>query len=501
MNAIRRHSAFVIVFVGAFLLVPRIGEQHLWQDEAQTALLARTVVETGMPRAFSHGQSLSQEDGTEAGADGLWHWHPWLSFYVVAASFVVFGQTTAAARIPFVLFGIATIVWLFQFVRKHWKSEELAWLSALLLSTNVAFILLARQCRFYSMGVFFVAWALDAYLDCLDDRKPARWALLISLVSLLHTFHFFYAVLAVTLTLHALLYYRRSRAAFGVVFASAVINLPRMIWFHGFSFYSRNSPSSLRTFQLHYMYLRATGFVQSLLEHGLTYPLALMGFILLWRRFRKPMAQKNNPDREQIAVLLALLTAIQLLFAIVLAPASFIRYLAPLWIPSAIAGAWVVRQVLNWNKAFGLALLLVALLSRPLASYCSELLFGARGTVDTLVEFFQTEGKAHELVLTNYEDMPLKFYTSLQVMGGLTGQNLTAAQNADWIVLLQHAYTSSKRAAIVPQFVESHVDRTHYTQILFKASDSMLQSREDPEGHSFRTPQEPPYLRIFRRIH
>src|SRR5688500_7047936 len=96
----------LLAAVASLLILPNLGDHLLWQDEAQTALVAKTVVQTGLPRISDGLNNFSQELGAEAGPDGLWKWHSWLPFYAVAASFKVWGYTTWAARLPFALAGI-----------------------------------------------------------------------------------------------------------------------------------------------------------------------------------------------------------------------------------------------------------------------------------------------------------------------------------------------------------------------------------------------------------
>jgi len=132
----------LIILAGVCIIFARLGEQHLWQDEAQSALLARTVIDTGMPRGFSGENSLSQEDGAESGRRNLWHWHPWLYFYLLALSFVCLGQTTFAARLPAALFGVAILLLTYSIVKKRWKSPKLGLLAAMMLGSSVSFILL-----------------------------------------------------------------------------------------------------------------------------------------------------------------------------------------------------------------------------------------------------------------------------------------------------------------------------------------------------------------------
>ena len=94
------------------------------------------------------------------GADGVWKWHTWLSFYAVAGSFALLGPTTLAARLPFALFGLLT-VWL----------------------TGVAGLVLYRR-----LG---------------PGRRAPAWGLFLVATLLFHTHYVYAATLLATLLLHA----------------------------------------------------------------------------------------------------------------------------------------------------------------------------------------------------------------------------------------------------------------------------------------------------------
>ena len=91
----------LLLAVAATMLFGRLGQRCLWQDEAQTALISRTVLDHGVPLGSDGRNFFSQEGGAEYGAHYLWRWHTWLPFYVVAGSFRLLGTTTLAARLRF----------------------------------------------------------------------------------------------------------------------------------------------------------------------------------------------------------------------------------------------------------------------------------------------------------------------------------------------------------------------------------------------------------------
>jgi len=94
-----------LLAVGAVLLFARLGDVYLWQDEAETAVLARHVLWFGYPKASDDVNTLVVPFARHRPGE-VWVFHPWLQFYVTAASFFLFGQTTFAARLPFAVCGL-----------------------------------------------------------------------------------------------------------------------------------------------------------------------------------------------------------------------------------------------------------------------------------------------------------------------------------------------------------------------------------------------------------
>src|SRR5262245_42872498 len=72
-------AALLCAAVAAALVLPDLGDGMLWQDEAQTALLAGTILDHGVPLGFDGRNHFSQELGKEYAANTVWRWHTWLS--------------------------------------------------------------------------------------------------------------------------------------------------------------------------------------------------------------------------------------------------------------------------------------------------------------------------------------------------------------------------------------------------------------------------------------
>ena len=70
----------------------------------------------------------------------------------------------------------------------------------------------------------------------------------------------------------------------------------------------------------------------------------------------------------------------------------------------------------------------------PLKLFLTELVLAYPDVNQNLIQFFQTHAQPGDTILTTYGDLPLQFYTSFKVLGGLQG-NISLARPPDWVVL------------------------------------------------------------------
>jgi len=186
----RREIATQAILAGmaAVLLFWGLTDKYLWQDEAATAVLAMRMLKYDKPLAYD-GVNLvtidyfATEDTDTIGQrttnpraavdyyirrgdfkpDTAWKWHPWGQFVVAAVSFKLLGANTLAARLPFALAALATVLLLYRVVRKYTGSYWMATISAWLLLTNAYWILHSRQCRYYSLSSLLLVLTVMGY--------------------------------------------------------------------------------------------------------------------------------------------------------------------------------------------------------------------------------------------------------------------------------------------------------------------------------------------------
>ena len=92
-------AGVALVALSAALLAARPGHPLLWEDEAETAVVARNLLEQGIPSPAGRGHVVTQTGGADSrllGGRLVWIWHPWLQHFLAAGSFALLGEGTAA---------------------------------------------------------------------------------------------------------------------------------------------------------------------------------------------------------------------------------------------------------------------------------------------------------------------------------------------------------------------------------------------------------------------
>ena len=210
----RRFLPLALVALGAVLLLWNLGRPALWQDEAETALRAEAILETGLPRTTLGGVLVTTQASLaphEGNAAGVWTWNTWLPAYLVAASFLVLGRTAFAARLPFALAGILALwlAWrLFDDGEKDEFSDRRPWApeaALALLALSPAYLLFCRQSRYYALVALGTVLVLRSWRRLLEKKPWGALATALSLQFLLHASYAFFAVACVALALDAAL--------------------------------------------------------------------------------------------------------------------------------------------------------------------------------------------------------------------------------------------------------------------------------------------------------
>jgi hypothetical protein len=514
----------MIMALGAFLLLFHLDHRPFWQDEAETACLARNVLKYGVPLAYDGVNIISQEQGREFDQDFLWRWSPWLQIYVTAAAFKIGGVTTYAGRFPFAVLGIACIFLVYQLVNHNFGNRAWASLAALLLATSIVFLLYARQCRYYSLGTCLVLFTLYAFRDNWQTRTGPALLLCCSLGLLFYANYFLFLSFVGPALLAAVLLYRSEMPlprTLKVIAGTCFIIFPGLFLFR---IEQQTTMISLEGI---------LGLLQEYTVDFLQFMLPLpVAFYLLWHWGRNFWIRSGflKDPAERFILFLALIVVGNILI-LTPAPQGEMRYLVHLYPLCTIVLGWIIGRAWRYHKFSGalLGVLLVGtnwlyvlpmewlgIINRPvhndpymltypnipLKLYLTELSSPYPDVNQNLIRFFQTHPRHGQTILTTYGDLPLEFYTSYKIIGGLQGPK-PINPAPDWLVPRwyvrwdRHHDLNDSEKAIRRLLAQPGA----YRPVPLPYEDEIFGNQPDPYFHRFMPPIEPvSQLTVYEKI-
>jgi len=480
--------------IAGILLLARLDNGVLWQDEAETALLARHTLRVGYPRASDGRSQIEVPPPYIHGPHDAWIYSPWVPFYLLAAVFAVAGESTAAARTTFAVFGLVSIYFTWRLARRLTPDRLVRRLSPALLTCSVPFLLHMRQCRYYALATALLMGVCLSYL-ALMKRPTARRAVLlaIALGALFHT-SFGPCVPAFgALVIHQMGWgSASSRKSFAI---AAMLVMALTIPWAVFSY----RPAYVGTFSL----VRAAAHLQYYIRVTNKYvvPLAFMAVssaVWLLAQRRKPAVTVPLPSGS-IRWFLMLFVAAQVAFLLV-PDQRHLRYLIPV-VPLLVIGeAWWLASCWRQSHAIGALLIVLALFTNalqsprvriPLVDLVGEMTHAYQGPMDGVIAYLHAHAKPGQTAKIPYDERTLLFYTDLTVEPPST---FAQDSSPDWIII--------RRDWIPPAFFTGGYFRrveTAYERIDLDAPDTQWQNREDPGSHHFRTVQDAPRVVIYHR--
>ena len=160
----RRRATAVIAVGSVLMLFAHLGRYAPWDDEAITAMTARSLWHTGDTSARPDDHNIL------AYRNGLLIRHfkdrftPPLQFFVLAPVIGLLGDGNFAIRLPFALCGVATISILLRWMWRTLPPVRLLWwAAAAAVLTNFELFLFCRQCRYYGLAIVFTMAAAYLY--------------------------------------------------------------------------------------------------------------------------------------------------------------------------------------------------------------------------------------------------------------------------------------------------------------------------------------------------
>jgi hypothetical protein len=505
----RTALAYVLLFlVGAFGLTWNLGDRLLWGDEAETAVLAVNVTRYGLPRS-DDGRNVVTLTGADSNESGVWVWSPWLDEYVAAGAFALLGESTWAARAPFALAGLATVVLLAAWTWHATRPHETALAVTALLVTCVPFLLLARQCRYYAVVMLAQVWLLWGIRAALRPGLTGRAGALHMAGALAVQFHCNYvpalgSALGVVAASFAL---RLSHPRLPLTVAAALaglgaLALPWLVYSGGYS---------------QAQWLGAAPVLPNLLYFAThidrhVFPLVLLAIPALARalpgvfrgaRIGEPAASPAPGLEVAVCWMVG-----AHLTVIALSPLRYFRYLGPL-IPLLLflLALLLVRCVrprwLRWSLVATVALTSAlhggadwvrgrASAELPYLRFARSITTAYEDRLEDVVDFLRREARPGEALYVADPELPLVFYTELRVVDARLRP--PPEGGADWILASPASGVVDARLVPPPERLAD------YERIPLPVRASLRGgSRPNPDEHAWFTATDTEELVLYRR--
>jgi len=191
------------------LMFTNLGHYALWDDEANTALFAKSVWRTGDTVAVLGDNIIAYRSGAEL-ANLRNRYIPPLGYYVAAPFVGILGDSAFAARLPFAICGLLTVGVVAWWLRRDGASTRTWLLMTIAVLGNVSLMLYSRQCRYYALAILMSILLAYLYVHW-EGRRRSLAAMAAVSLCLLASNYLNYAALYACLLLDYLLWGRKRR--------------------------------------------------------------------------------------------------------------------------------------------------------------------------------------------------------------------------------------------------------------------------------------------------
>ena len=447
MNAKTMLAYGALVLLAVFALFYNLGDRLLWGDEAETALLAANITKFGVPKVTDGKNYITlMGRGHDSNKNHIWVWSPWLDEYVTAASFYLFGKSTFAARFPFVLIGLFSVLSLALIAHRIYRNHELTILVLLLCVTNVSFLLHARQCRYYAVVILAQIWLVYGYERLISGQlKRGGFYLVFALAVQFYCNYIVVLGNVLGLCISTALVYRRNprllRSVLICLAGFAVVTVP---WLAYAQPWHQSKHIGLHSFGTNIFYYLSE-------VHFHIVPLVLLlippiGYFLNWRRPLTHVATSAAKDTE---ILLWMLIPSQLLI-LGAAPGNYFRYIVPL-VPVLILLASVILVYYLRPRVVRYLLIVVLCLSNviavfsaypfrglhtvsmPFVQFIREITSSYEDRLEDVVSYLRENAEPDESLFVFDPEFPLIFYSGMRVIDARFSKGLNVRDLPDWI--------------------------------------------------------------------
>lgn len=519
-----------ILIVAAVLTFWRLDAIYLWQDEANTAVLAVRMLDSGRPLAYD-GRNLLTNDNfaaedratigqrtTSAAAgvdyivargdlkpDTSWIFHPWGQFVAAAAGIKLLGQTTLGPRLPFALAGFLSVLLLYWIVRRATSDPQMALMASAFLTLNAGWILHSRQARYYALSGFLLLVVLVAFLRW---QREARAGAVLFVAAAWVWFQVdygtFWPVVGV-LTAAAFIRHRHSPLKALVPAAILAATFAPFLFFY--------QVTGRLSAQLGPWTGRATDSLFQINRYVVPVAVLLAAGWLLARHRRRLAATELRLVSLAVAIL-----AVMVIWVPTVAPAAFLRYVIVVAPLGCVVTSWALFRGFGRSQSWPPWLLALVMAITPwitlpldgmaplpqlqassdvvraeLRSLVREVFVARRDPNRAVIDWLRGHTTPTDAILVNYEDAPLMYYLPNPIRGGIAAFRAEDhASGPPAVIILRR----SVQFVHWPVFVRE-LNRYDLAEVAVAAPDVVWGNNPDPLGQ-LQDPDTSPDLFVAR---
>ncbi len=505
--------SLLLIFLG-------LGDGALQVDEGMDTFVSTTILKYGVPM---HTNGINATMLFADIYDGLFIYRTWFPYYLQAFSLEVLGHTTFAARLPFALAGVISVIALYFLALKMTANKTLAFLAGLLLSSSVPALIYFRTARYVGLPILLTILLLYFYLRIFEEKpwKPAPF--IITAILFFHSMYVAFAGIILGILIHFCMHRKKirpenTRQVLRCVLIIGVFTIPWLVsivpvFSHIAQSYVDRSDLVDNSFLGWFKHL--VGYLFQLNNY-------IFPFILLPVLFLKQL----TPHKLQIQLLLMCTLTLLIassphpiplqqyisaafpLLAILLAMILAQGFRKGFWAPAVLAGILIFTNLFHTGPLFPIKKLLEierdAFNQSPYLKYASdtfirETRFSSvfvnhlyqishpyRGPLDKIVEFFKTHGNARQTCYIDNEPESLAFYTGMKM---IAPENLGLNNPPDWIVLRGDQRNPDDPAGSLKGTLKAIMTSTPYRKIPLETPAIRNNNSYDIQLHRFRSPE------------
>jgi len=530
---IYKHLPFLILGVySALMIFPNLSNSALQGDEGADTFISTTILKFHLPK---HSDGINSSMLYANVHDGLFVYRPWVSYYIQSFSLSLFGQTTFAARLPFALIGIFSVIFLYRFALKFTGQQFVAFLAAFFLASSIPALIFFRTARYVGVPILLSILLLNFYIDIYQNKKWNPIGIIVISIIFFHTMYVEFAGIIAGVLIHFFINIKkvlpenRKRAAW----AAVITGLFCIPWFIFIS----------PVFPAVYKYLASMSILIDLSWNGAFK--RFLGFLFEINNYFFPFIflpllflKKLRPFTNQISLLLlciitTLLAALTLsmpLLQYISAVFPLLFLLSAILLTNVFSKYPLTRSLLvavlvtsNWVHISLFSPLKIALKDHPAwfqkspylknvydtfmreinfksvyFNYLYEISHDYKGPLDKILTFFKTHGRPGDLCYIDNEAESLAYYTGMKI---IDRDDISALDTPDWIVLRgdYRRAVEENSSSQIAQNIRKVLSKHPYSKIELKAPSLRINNAYDIQIHLFRSPSSADKVVIYKR--